>query len=94
MTNKLHSKNITFVVAYKACKSSPCMNGAICTEMTKRYQCACTGYYTGKNCESESLAKYKLIPCYSSNIYDYTTSKFYSRRLFNHHRRPSSGTEL
>ena len=33
------------------CSSSPCMNGATCTDAVNSYTCACVAGYTGTHCE-------------------------------------------
>ena len=37
--------------AYIGCESSPCLNGATCTQLTDSYQCTCPAGYTGTHCE-------------------------------------------
>ena len=34
------------------CSSSPCKNGATCTNLVNSYSCSCPNGYTGINCES------------------------------------------
>ena len=43
---------IYLVVDINDCSSSPCMNGATCTEAVNSYACACIAGYTGTHCET------------------------------------------
>ena len=44
------------LVDINECSSSPCMNGATCTDAVNSYTCACVAGYTGTHCETgESL---------------------------------------
>ena len=42
------------IILVVECLSTPCMNGATCTETAGGYICTCTRNYEGANCESES----------------------------------------
>ena len=43
---------ISLVVDINDCSSSPCMNGATCTDAVNSYACACIAGYTGTHCET------------------------------------------
>ena len=34
------------------CSSSPCLNGATCTDLVNGYECTCPPGYGGDNCET------------------------------------------
>lgn len=36
-----------------SCKSSPCINGGTCHQLTHTYYCECPSNYRGSNCESK-----------------------------------------
>ena len=38
-----------------ACLSSPCVNGATCSDVATGYTCACVAGFTGRNCETGYL---------------------------------------
>ncbi len=40
------------LVDINECSSSPCMNGATCTDAVNSYTCACVAGYTGTHCET------------------------------------------
>ena len=40
------------VVDINECSSSPCQNGAVCTDAVNSYTCACAAGYTGTHCET------------------------------------------
>ncbi|KAL9952605.1 hypothetical protein ACROYT_G039881 [Oculina patagonica] len=44
----------TYSGTENACSSNPCLNSGTCLNgfTDKKYQCVCTAYYTGENCES------------------------------------------
>jgi hypothetical protein len=53
----------TFTVCYTApnpCASNPCDNGGTCTAAGSSYTCACTGGFTGTNCQT---APAETCPC-------------------------------
>ena len=39
------------LVDINECSSSPCMNGATCTDAVNSYTCACVAGYIGTHCE-------------------------------------------
>ncbi len=48
------------LVDINECSSSPCVNGATCTDAVNSYTCACVAGYTGPHCETgESLGLVK-----------------------------------
>ena len=48
----LISKRDSVLVDINECSSSPCMNGATCTDAVNSYTCACVAGYTGTHCET------------------------------------------
>ena len=47
-----------FYLGVDACASSPCKNGATCTNMEGAYSCFCADGYTGQNCETGTSVAY------------------------------------
>ena len=43
------------VVDIDECASSPCENGATCTDAVDSYTCDCIAGYTGKHCETGKI---------------------------------------
>ena len=39
------------LVDINECSSSPCQNGAVCTDAFNSYTCACAAGYTGTHCQ-------------------------------------------
>ena len=60
MLAKLHLKlRVTFLYDFAVCvldidecASSPCRNGATCTDAVNSYMCRCVAGYTGTHCET------------------------------------------
>ena len=48
------------IILFVECLSSPCMNGATCSDTAGGYICICARSFEGVNCESESLVEYKI----------------------------------
>lgn len=44
-----------FVKDIDDCASSPCQNGATCTDKVNDYQCDCDPGYSGKDCDQREL---------------------------------------
>ena len=43
------------IIDINECGSSPCVNGAICTDAVDGYTCACVAGYTGTHCETGEI---------------------------------------
>ena len=53
------------LVDINECSSSPCLNGATCTDAVNSYTCACVAGYTGTHCETgDSLECSNLVKQY------------------------------
>ena len=53
LDSHIFNKTLNVVlVDINECSSSPCMNGATCTDAVNSYTCACVAGYTGTHCET------------------------------------------
>ena len=59
------SKRDIILVDINECSSSPCLNGATCTDAVNSYTCGCVAGYTGTHCVTgDSLAFSNLYKQY------------------------------
>ena len=60
--------SIFFTVLTSACESNPCVNNGYCSSDLavdpSQYKCACSAWFTGKNCEGE-----KTVFFFQFNVY-------------------------
>ena len=53
LDSHIFNKTLNVVlVDINECSSSPCSNGATCTDAVNSYTCACVAGYTGTHCET------------------------------------------